>query len=300
MCCDEQAHDALLTDDGDVRYGYLGLHQVDEDTSSLIKDGHGASDSRPDIITAPTTDLDSVAVLLYRMSTGDEKMPDLSASLDEVSAKIHDPLKRELISRSLLANKKPSAEELTRIVSELAPFDVRSFSKSTRSLIEIEKRAKAAGMEEARRTAKLRAATPCVIICDPGNGIDCEVALVQLRAFRDLGHMEPLGVIANTWPSRERARLLRGALDVLGMPDVPVGIGSDGGASDDHTEHSWESAQSYITPSGSEREGSIITGQQLLQTVFERAAPASIALLCTSSLKDAAIFLRDSGEPMQK
>ena len=212
--CDKQAHAALLTDDGDVRYGYLGLYQVDEDPS-LIKDGHAPSDSRPDVITAPTADLDSVAVLLYRMSTGDEKMPDLSASLDEVSAKIHDPLKRELVSRSLLANKKPSAEELTRIVSELAPFDVRSFSRCTRNLIEIEKRAKAAGVEEAHRTAKLRATAPCVIICDPGNRINCVVALVQLRAFRDLGHIEPLDVIANTWPSSERARLLRGALGSL-------------------------------------------------------------------------------------
>ena len=90
------------------------------------------------------------------------------------------------------------------------------------------------------------------------------------------------------------------ASGVLGMPHVPVGIGSDGGASDDHTEHTWESAQSYITPLGSEREGSIITGQQLLRTVFERAAPASITLLlCTSSLKDAAIFLRDYGESIR-
>ena len=144
-----------------MRYGYLGLHQVDEDPS-LIKDGHGSSDSRTGIITAPTTDIDSVAVMLYRMSTGNEKMLDSSANLDEVLAKIRDPLKRELISRSLLANKKPSAEELTRIVSELSPVDVRSFSKSACNLIEIEKRAKAVGMEEARRTAKLRAAAPII------------------------------------------------------------------------------------------------------------------------------------------
>ena len=273
-----------------MRYGHLGLHRVD-DASGLMDVCHEAG-ARPDVKTGPSTDVDSVTVLMYHMSTGNEREePDLSLSPDEVSTKIRDPLKRELISRSLLAIPQPSANKLLQIVSELAPFDVRNFSKSTRSLIEVEKRAKAAGMDE----AKLRARTPCVMICDLGNRIDCEVALVQLRALRDLGHIEPLGVIANLWPSSERARLLRGTLDVLGMQHVPVGIGSNGGPSD-RTEKAWQGAHTYITPPGSERDGSIITAHQLLQMVFEKAAPASITLLCTSSLKDAAIFLRDSGE----
>ena len=294
-----QAQNAMLTDDGDVRYGHLGLHYVD-DVPSFKYGSYRSTGSNLSGQSGPETDVDSVALLLYCMSSGDQKKTDLSTRpVDGLLAKIRDPLKRELISRSLLAAKKASAEELVRIVSELAPFDVRSFSKSTRGLIEVEQRAKAAGVEEARRAAKLQAATPCVMICDPGNGIDCEISLVQLRALRDLGHVEPLGVIANLWPSSERARLLRGTLDVLGMHHVPVGIGSDGGASDGQTEQVWESAQSYITTPGSEREGSIVTGQQLLQMVFERAAPASITLLCTSSLKDAAIFLRDSGEPFK-
>ena len=289
-----------------MRYGHLGLHRVD-DAPHLTDDSHKAAGARPDVKTGPSTDVDSVTVLLYHMSTGEEEEPDLSLSPDELSTKIRDPLKRELVSRSLFAITQP-ADELLQIISELAPFDVRSFSKSTRSLIEVEKRAKAAGIED----AKLRVATPCVMICDPGNRIDCEVALVQLRALRDLGHIEPLGVIANLWPSGERARLLRGTLDVLGMHNVPVGIGSNGRrrgldtilggaaghlANDDRTGKAWQGAESYITPVGSERESSIVTAQQLLQMVFENAPPASITLLCTSSLKDAAIFLRDSGKP---
>ena len=285
----------MLTDDGDVRYGYLGLNRVNDAPSAT--DGSHESNPRRKGMPGPTTHVESVAVLLYHMSTGEET-PDLSATPNDMSATIRDPLKRELISRTLLATVQPSAKDLSNIVSELAPFDIRSFSKSTRGLIEVEKVARAAGMEEAHRTAKLRAATPCVIVCDPGNGANCEVALVQLRALRDLGHIEPLGVIANMWPSSERARLLRGALDVLGMHHVPVGIGSDCEASDDRTEHTWCGASSYVTQPNSEHEGSIITGQQLLQIVFERAAPESITLLCTSSLKDAAIFLRDSGEPI--
>ena len=279
-----QVENARLTKDGDVRSMATAtispVHQADELGTSIL---------------APATDVHAVASLIYRMSTGDEKVPvfnSASPAAGEVSAKINDPLKCELVSRTLLAATKPSAEDLVKIISELAPFDVRSFSKSTRELIVVEEHAKAAGMEQ----AKLQAATPCVMICDPGNGIGCEVALVQMRALRDLGHIEPLGVIVNMWPSSERARLLRGTLDVLGMPHVPVGVGSNGGPND-HTECAWKSAQSYMTPPSSEREGSIVTGHQLLQIVFEKARPASITLLCTSSLKDAAIFLRDSGTP---
>lgn len=284
-----QAQNALLTEDGDVRYGYLGLHRVETPNTADVDPV--STNAVPVIAPWPASDVGSVAVMLYRMSTGDEKLDYLCSSPDEVSTKIRDPLKRELFSR-LLAITQLSAGELLQIISELSPFDVRKFSKSARGLVEAEERAKVAGMED----AKLRAAAPCVMVCHPGDGIDCEVALVQLRALRDLGHIEPLGVVANLWPASERARLLRGTLDVLGMQNVPVGIGSNGGSSD-RTEKAWEGAQSYITPSGSERDGSIITAHQLLQMVFEKAAPASITLLCTSSLKDAAIFLRDYGKP---
>ena len=129
--------------------------------------------------------------------------------------------------------------------------------------------------------------------------MECERALVLLRGLRDAGYIQPLGVVANIWPSGDRARLLRGTLDLLGMHHVPVGIGSNGG-SNDHTENSWANAQTYITPANSDREGTIATGRQLLQRVFEEAAPSSITLLNTPSLTDAAMFLRDSGEMNSK
>ena len=209
---------------------------------------------------------------------------------EEVLTKIRDPLKRELVSRSLFAAIKPSAADLTELISELAPFDLRLFSKATRILVDAEHRAK----EEARRSAKSRAATPFLMVCEPGNGVNCEIALVLLRALLDSGQVKPLGVIANMWPSSERGRLLRSTLDALGMHNVPVGVGSNSGPKI-QTEKSWESAESYITPRNSEREDTIIPGRKLLQMVFEEAAPASITLLCTSSLTDVALFLRDSG-----
>ena len=241
--------------------------------------------------TGPATDVHSVAIVLYRMTTG-EGTP---CAADQLSAKVRDPLKHELLSRSLFAALKPSADELAQIISEISPCDTRLFSKQTRVLVEVEKCAKAAAEEEVQRTAKLRAPTPCVMICDPGTGVDCECALVLFRGLRDYGYIQPLGVIANLWPSGERARLLRGTLGLLGMHHVPVGIGSNDGRND-HTGDSWANAQTYITPPNSEREGTLTTGRQLLQRVFEEAVPSSITLLCTSSLTDAAMFLRDSGE----
>ena len=275
-----QPQNALLSESGDVRYGYLGLLQG-LGRASRRADGEGAPDTS-------AADVNSIAVLLYRMCTGEQMLPrDLGSSLE----KIDDPLKRELMKHVLFATT-PLATELTQIIAELSPFDIRQFSNATRALLDVENRTKAASAEEAKR----RATTRCVMICEPGNGVDCETSLVLLKALRDLGHVEPLGVIANSWPSSERARLARGTLDTLGMRDVPVGVGSEGTATATaRVDRSWDSAESYSTPSFSERGETIVTGQRLLRTVFQEARPASITLLCTSSLKDAAIFLRDSG-----
>ena len=81
------------------------------------------------------------------------------------------------------------------------------------------------------REAKRVTALPCVLICDPGREVDTELALVLLRVLRDHGHLIPKGIIANLWPQAERARLLRGTLDALGLHDVPVGTGTNGGSS---------------------------------------------------------------------
>ena len=71
-------------------------------------------------------------MLLYHMCTGEEMLlDDLSSSLE----KIGDPLKRELVKRSLFAPEAPSAAELTQIITELSPYDVRQFSSATRALV---------------------------------------------------------------------------------------------------------------------------------------------------------------------
>ena len=46
-----------------------------------------------------------------------------------------------------------------------------------------------------------------------------------------MGLFELRGVVANLRPSEVRAQLARGTLDCLGLKDVDVAIGSDGGSS---------------------------------------------------------------------
>jgi len=78
----------------------------------------------------------------------------------------------------------------------------------------------------------------------------------------------------------------------LGMQAVPVGVGTDGG-SDTHTAHFLESAP-YATPIHSERMHSIEPGRALLHRQLTMAEDKSTVLLCISSLKDAALLIRDN------
>ena len=127
-------------------------------------------------------------------------------------------------------------------------------------------------------------AHPCIIICDPGRGVGSELCLVLLRVMRDIGHLSPKGVIANLYPQQNRARLLRGTLDALGMHDVPVAAGTNGGSTENDN-RCFENAQKYVPEEGTIRAGDIMTGPSLLQTEFERAEPKSMTLILLSSLK---------------
>ena len=78
-------------------------------------------------------------------------------------------------------------------------------------------------------TADLIPCEDCVVITDPGQDQDDEMALIMLRNLTELRLMRCLGVVSNLQPSEARARLARGTLDVLGLTEVPVGVGTDGG-----------------------------------------------------------------------
>merc|ERR1719171_2666124 len=102
-----------------------------------------------------------------------------------------------------------------------------------------------------------------------------------------------LCVVTNLHPSFKRALLLRGALDMLGMHDVPVGSGSDGGDTAGKHGDDFRETAPYMPSETSQQAFSIPSGRTLLYAVFQEAPPKSLSLCLISSLKDAALFLRD-------
>ena len=69
-----------------------------------------------------------------------------------------------------------------------------------------------------------------LVTMDPGQDLDDEMLIVLLSALRRRGNVRCVGVVATLAPATMRAQLARGTLDELGMRDVPVGAGTDGGA----------------------------------------------------------------------
>jgi hypothetical protein len=118
------------------------------------------------------------------------------------------------------------------------------------------------------------------------------------------------GVVANLSPSFARARLTRGTLDLLGLHRVPVGIGTDGGdTTGKHSSDQFEeTAASYIAQENGEAARGLESGHRLLQRLYDEAADieyikdedaegiirGGLTLVITSSMKDAAIFVRDN------
>ena len=134
-----------------------------------------------------------------------------------------------------------------------------------------------------------RPVAPLVVISDPGQDQDDEMAFILMRALRAKGLVEPVAVVANLRPARQRARLARGTFDVLGLASVPVATGSDGGSAE-HVDTFSETAGAYMPP---EHDYVDEAGGALLERVFVAAPRKGLDVLCISSLKDAAAFLRE-------
>lgn len=171
-------------------------------------------------------------------------------------------------------------------------------------------------------------AVPIVLITDPGADLDDEVrrplrtprdaratlphlcrhltryhesckpsqmAMILICNLESLGLVRMCCAVANLQPAFDRARLTRGTLDVLGMFDCPVGIGTDGGEGGAHYNDTFsETGESYMPPSHSLRAHALQPGRKLLHTVFSEAASHSLTVVLISSLKDIALFLRDN------
>lgn len=135
-----------------------------------------------------------------------------------------------------------------------------------------------------------------VIITDPGQDLDDEMTFILLRCLQELGLVEVQCVVANLHPSFKRALLCRGALDMLGMHDVPVGYGSDGGDTTGVHKDDFRETAPYMPSENSQQAFALPAGRTLLYRIFNEAQPKSLSLCLISSLKDAAGFLRDNEE----
>ena len=133
-------------------------------------------------------------------------------------------------------------------------------------------------------------AVPVVIISDPGQDLDDEMALVLLRCCTDLGLFEARCVVTNLHPAMDRALLAKGTLDQLGLTSVPVGCGSDGG--DTQGTHTVDQAP-YAPEPQSQQAAAVLPAPQLLYQVFDAASAHSLTLCLISSIKDAALFLKE-------
>jgi len=157
-----------------------------------------------------------------------------------------------------------------------------------------------------------------VVVSDVGQDNDDEMALLLLGELELREEIKLLALVANLRPADKRAALARGTLDMLGLHDVPVGIGTDGGPmihSDTFSEHvsvgktgvdylrePMEAVARVRAAIGTDGEVAvseahrIFEGQRLLCKVLERQPDKSVSLLLISSLSDAAKLLRENEE----
>ncbi|KAH8050364.1 hypothetical protein JL720_15395 [Aureococcus anophagefferens] len=112
-----------------------------------------------------------------------------------------------------------------------------------------------------------------IVVSDPGQDLDDEMAFVLLRALIEEGLVSCAGVVCNLRPAGRRALLARGTLDCLGLQHVPVAAGSDGG-SKKHEDTFSDSAAHYM-PERCE----LPDGQALLKELYENA-PSAASTCC--------------------
>ena len=146
-------------------------------------------------------------------------------------------------------------------------------------------------------------APPLIVITDAGQDLDDEVreperiilhleprfngawcvcvviqmAMVLIRSLHENGLVQCKGAVATLAPSRARARLVRGTLNELGLGQVPVAIGTDGGFTK-YTASFEETSRDYIAPDDNAFDET--RGIDLLKQLYESASENSLELLC--------------------
>lgn len=143
-----------------------------------------------------------------------------------------------------------------------------------------------------QRWKKKNGGAPVIIITDIGRDIDDTIAFMELASLERMCILNPLGVIATVAPEEERAYLARVTLDSLGLSDVPIGVGSDGGGSAEVKLNSLR-----FLYDGEKKLFTFEPGIEVMKRILiEVEEPKSVKLVCLSSLKDISNFMKNESE----
>jgi len=122
-------------------------------------------------------------------------------------------------------------------------------------------------------------------ITDPGKDLDDEQKFLFLAGLTRAGVVDIKAVITNLEPPLLRARLAKGTFDILGLNDIPVGIGTDcykGGQN-----FADETDVPYLADASS-----VVNGYELLEKTLCEADDSSMIIMLKSGLTDAAQLLQ--------
>lgn len=134
-----------------------------------------------------------------------------------------------------------------------------------------------------------------VVITDIGKDYDDMAALLVLAELHRLSQIHLRAVVTNLMPAMKRAKVARRMLDLLGLADVPVGVGSRASATE-YPQHSYEFVWEEDAISAMSDED-FWGGQELLLKAYTDAQDEGrkITLVLISSLTDIDAFAHANG-----
>jgi len=125
-----------------------------------------------------------------------------------------------------------------------------------------------------------------IIIGDPGKDQDDELTFIMAALFHRIKRIRILAVVANLAPSMMRARLAKGTFNVLGLSEIPVGVGTNC-RSTESAKDDYQFDVPYLADESEVEED----GHDLLVRRLEHAEDGSVTLLLISGMSDAAALV---------
>jgi hypothetical protein len=145
--------------------------------------------------------------------------------------------------------------------------------------------------------------TQIVVITDINKDVDDLVAMVLLKELHRLGLVELKGFVANLRPARLRALAGRGALDALGLPDIPIAVGTEAEVMEpgkDRKIHEYEFDRCHFM---AHEDSKLEDGQALLRRLCIEARDAhknsgkeKLTFLLLSGLRDINDFVKNEDD----